>query len=340
MFGELDDSDIYVNNQNDNFDETLINEPVEDEALLHDSEESPEESAPVPNDGESAPQQPKSDSKKLLLYVLVLVLLVAGAAGAYFYKMKASQQDEVAVDVQQTSEMGDFFYDKAKDGAQGEQTTVVDVDLAAVQPQAAQPQSAQPAAQAEPDVAPAQAAKTAENEIAPVVAAKEKEKKELEKKKQLAQKQNKQVVIPVTNGGRANPFVPYDSALANAKPPEFDLIAPPLDIPEADPLTDSLMSTKISGIMYDSQRPSAIINFGGSDHLVHKGDRVQGYQIIDITKDRVVLKYGTNIYRATVGQEVAGGNGVTFNEVSNLNRQFGGAYSKAPCNVIEINGSN
>ncbi len=331
MFGELDDSDIYVNNQNDNFDEALINEPVEDETLPDEASDE----IPAPNGAENAPQQPKSDNKKLLLYVLVLVLLIAGAAGAYFYKMKASQQDEIAVDVQQeTSEMGDFFYDKAQGGAQGEQTTVVDVDLATAQPQPANPEVQANDAAAAPEV------KSAEKEIAPVIAAKEKEKKELEKKKQLAQKQNKQVVIPVTNGGRANPFVPYDSVLANAKPPEFDLIPPPLDIPAADPLTDSMMSTKISGIMYDSQRPSAIINFGGSDHLVHKGDRVQGYQIIDITRDRVVLKYGTNIYRATVGQEVAGGNGVTFNEVSNLNRQFGGAYSKAPCNVIEINGSN
>ena len=31
MFGELDDSDIYVNNQNDNFDEPLISEFAEED---------------------------------------------------------------------------------------------------------------------------------------------------------------------------------------------------------------------------------------------------------------------------------------------------------------------
>ena len=36
-----------------------------------------------------------------------------------------------------------------------------------------------------------------------------------------------------------------------------------------------MMSTKISGIMYDKARPSAIINVGGVDQLVHKGDGVR-----------------------------------------------------------------
>lgn len=329
MFGELDDSDIYVNNQNDNFDEPLISEFAEDDVLANDTPAD----EPGANDECANPQEkPKADNSKLLIYVLVLILLVAGAAGAYFYKMKASQQDEIAVVGQETSEMGDFFYDKAKADGAAEETTVVDVELAA------------PAEQkAENAAAPAPGAKTEqkaeEKEFSPAAAVKEQAKKELEKKNKLMQDKSKQVVIPVTNGGRVNPFMPYNSALANAKPPEFDLIPPPLEVPESDPFVESMVSTKISGIMYDSQRPSAIINCGGSDHLVHKGDKVQGYQVIDITKDRVVLKYGSNIFRATVGQAI-GGNGVVFNEVSNLNRQFGGAYSKTPSNVIEINGSN
>ena len=329
MFGELDDSDIYVNNQNDNFDEPLISEFAEDDVLANDT---PADGPEVNDECANPQEKPKTDNSKLLIYVLVLILLVAGAAGAYFYKMKASQQDEIAVVGQETSEMGDFFYDKAKADGAAEETTVVDVELAA------------PAEQkAENAAAPAPGAKTEqkaeEKEFSPAAAVKEQAKKELEKKNKLMQDKSRQVVIPVTNGGRVNPFMPYNSALANAKPPEFDLIPPPLEVPEADPFVDNMVSTKISGIMYDSQRPSAIINCGGSDHLVHKGDKVQGYQVIDITKDRVVLKYGANIFRATVGQAI-GGNGVVFNEVSNLNRQFGGAYSKTPSNVIEINGSN
>ena len=329
MFGELDDSDIYVNNQNDNFDEPLISEFAEDDVLANDTPAD----EPGANDECANPQEkPKADNSKLLIYVLVLILLVAGAAGAYFYKMKASQQDEIAVVGQETSEMGDFFYDKAKPDGAAEDTTIVDVELAAPTEQKAE-NAAAPAPEAKTEQ------KAEEKEFSPAAAAKEQAKKELEKKNKLMQDKSKQVVIPVTNGGRVNPFMPYNSALANAKPPEFDLIPPPLDVPEADPFVDNMVSTKISGIMYDSQRPSAIINCGGSDHLVHKGDKVQGYQVIDITKDRVVLKYGSNIFRATVGQAI-GGNGVVFNEVSNLNRQFGGAYSKTPSNVIEINGSN
>lgn len=329
MFGELDDSDIYVNNQNDNFDEPLISEFAEEDVLANDTPAD----EPGANDECANPQEkPKADNSKLLIYVLVLILLVAGAAGAYFYKMKASQQDEIAVVGQETSEMGDFFYDKAKADGAAEDTTIVDVELAAPTEQKAE-NAAAPAPEAKTEQ------KAEEKEFSPAAAAKEQAKKELEKKNKLMQDKSRQVVIPVTNGGRVNPFMPYNSALANAKPPEFDLIPPPLDVPEADPFVDNMVSTKISGIMYDSQRPSAIINCGGSDHLVHKGDKVQGYQVIDITKDRVVLKYGSNIFRATVGQAI-GGNGVVFNEVSNLNRQFGGAYSKTPSNVIEINGSN
>ena len=329
MFGELDDSDIYVNNQNDNFDEPLISEFAEEDVLANDTPAD----EPGANDECANPQEkPKADNSKLIIYVLVLILLVAGAAGAYFYKMKASQQDEIAVVGQETSEMGDFFYDKAKADGAAEDTTIVDVELAAPTEQKAE-NAAAPAPEAKTEQ------KAEEKEFSPAAAAKEQAKKELEKKNKLMQDKSKQVVIPVTNGGRVNPFMPYNSALANAKPPEFDLIPPPLDVPEADPFVDNMVSTKISGIMYDSQRPSAIINCGGSDHLVHKGDKVQGYQVIDITKDRVVLKYGSNIFRATVGQAI-GGNGVVFNEVSNLNRQFGGAYSKTPSNVIEINGSN
>lgn len=270
MFGELDDSDIYVNSQNDNFDEPLISEFAEEDVLANDTPAD----EPGANDECANPQEkPKADNSKLLIYVLVLILLVAGAAGAYFYKMKASQQDEIAVVGQETSEMGDFFYDKAKADGAAEDTTIVDVELAAPTEQKAE-NAAAPAPEAKTEQ------KAEEKEFSPAAAAKEQAKKELEKKNKLMQDKSKQVVIPVTNGGRVNPFMPYNSALANAKPPEFDLIPPPLDVPEADPFVDNMVSTKISGIMYDSQRPSAIINCGGSDHLVHKGDKVQGIRLL------------------------------------------------------------
>ena len=117
--------------------------------------------------------------------------------------------------------------------------------------------------------------------------------------------------------------------------PEFELIAPPTTIPDVDPMLDELMQTKISGIMFDSSRPSAIVNFGGTDQLVHKGDIVKGYKILNITKDTVVMSYKSNVYQATVGQSL--NDGININPVSNLSNSFGGTYSPSNGNVIEIN---
>ena len=122
---------------------------------------------------------------------------------------------------------------------------------------------------------------------------------------------------------------------ALAKLPKFEIIAPPTVIPEADPVVDELVQTKISGIMYDQARPSAIVNFGGEDQLVHKGDVVKGYNIVNITKNSVVIKYKNNIYQATVGQTLD--DGVNLNPVSGLANQFGGVYNKSAGNVIQFN---
>ncbi len=325
MFGELEDSDIYVNNQNESFEE-----PADTDAY--------------PQLDASAPGIKKdSENGRLMIYVVVLVLVIIAAGGFYFYKMKMDESANTIVSAeeqQSTQEMGDYFYDKATSenpqnatGAAAD-TTVVNVDLSAPAPAAATDKNT---ANAKPDAAnapqqdvkkAAAAGKDAKN------AAKVPELNPKEKSK-LGTAANKPVVIPVLNGGRANPFLPYQQEVVVANMPQFDIIAPPMELPEIDPLSDAMMATKVSGIMFDSVRPSAIINFDGTDHLVHKGDRVKGYLILDITKDRVVMKNGTNIYRASVGQEVD--ESLKFNEVSNLSSQFGGAYNRAS-NAIEIIG--
>ena len=120
-----------------------------------------------------------------------------------------------------------------------------------------------------------------------------------------------------------------------AKSLAFDIIAPPTTVPSEDPVVDQVVQTKISGIMYDSSRPSAIINVGGADQLVHKGDTFKDCKVLDITRNSVVIKYKNNVYQATVGQTL--GEGVNLNPVSNLSKQFGGLYSKSGNNVIEFN---
>ena len=322
MFGELEDSDIYVNNQNESFEE-------------------PADSGAYQQRGTTGSVGKKdSENGKLMIYVVVLVLVMVAAGGFYFYKMKSDEAANTIVSAeeqQSTQEMGDYFYDKATaenpqaaTGAAAD-TAVVNVDLnaPALTDKANSVQTDKDPSAANSDLkatAKNKDAKNADNKV-PELDPKEKSK--------LGTTGNKPVVIPVLNGGRVNPFLPYQQEVVVANMPQFDIIAPPMELPEIDPLSDAMMSTKVSGIMFDSVRPSAIINFDGTDHLVHKGDRVKGYTILDITKDRVVMKNGTNIYRASVGQEID--DNLKFNEVSNLNSQFGGAYGRTS-GVIEIKG--
>ena len=163
-----------------------------------------------------------------------------------------------------------------------------------------------------------------------------KKKQDESKEKQLGLGTNP-VIIPVNAGGRPDPFLPYTQIQQEkmAKSLAFDIIAPPTTVPSEDPVVDQVVQTKISGIMYDSSRPSAIINVGGADQLVHKGDTFKDCKVLDITRNSVVIKYKNNVYQATVGQTL--GEGVNLNPVSNLSKQFGGLYSKSGNNVIEFN---
>lgn len=328
MFGELDDSDIYVNNQDTSFDNTPeLNIPEEQPVDMQQQAQ--------PQQGQ-AQQAPKKSGNTLMF----LLICVALAAGFYLYKtyfMQPSEPEQTHT-VDASAEMGDYFYDKANGGnppqpeaapSQAGGDTVVNVDINSTPSQPDQAAGSQnPATAQAPDSPGAQAGSPLNN---------------TEQSNLKAAMDKKNVVVAVTNGGRPDPFVPFittdEVPVISVAPPKFDIIAPPDDIPgEINPIYDTMVTTKISGIMYDKARPSAIINVGGVDQLVHKGDVVKDYQILDITKDRVVLKSGTNIYRASVGQEVDGS--ININPVSNISRQFGGAYKPASRNIIEINGSN
>jgi Tfp pilus assembly protein PilP len=116
--------------------------------------------------------------------------------------------------------------------------------------------------------------------------------------------------------------------VAKPKPKySFDLMPPPETITE-DVSATEVMTTKVSGIMYDRYNPSAILNINGSDYLVRTGDIVNGYKILSIAKDRVTVQNGANVYKAGVG-EMFTGNGMNFNTVSNLESKFGGRKNSA-----------
>ena len=131
--------------------------------------------------------------------------------------------------------------------------------------------------------------------------------------------------------GRLDPFNPKSSSGADL----FEIIVPPVD-PTPDTETQALMSLRISGIMYTPEAPSAIINIKGQDQLVRKGDKFDGFSVEKITKDKVTVKAGVNVYTASVG-EILNIEQVGINSIPNLGKKFAGPYSKGKDKIIEIN---
>lgn len=148
----------------------------------------------------------------------------------------------------------------------------------------------------------------------------------------IANQNDKMVSMSVEDSGRANPFVPFGENIGGDNSQKlvdlqkqklkYDLIDPPDDA-VADPDAEKVLTTKISGIMYDKQSPSAIINIESSDYLVRSGDVVNGYKVLSISPTSVTVQLGANIYRAGVGELLAT-DGIQYNAISNLNKKFGG----------------
>lgn len=149
---------------------------------------------------------------------------------------------------------------------------------------------------------------------------------------------DKMVSVSVDNVGRANPFMPpgekpemSESAKdAVASIPQQRLqydVLPPLETPAkaVDENARRAATTRISGIMYDKNNPSAILNIDGLDYFVRSGDVLNGYKVLSISKSVVTVQVGSNVYKAGVGQLVEEGrNLVNYNTVANLSTKFGG----------------
>lgn len=132
----------------------------------------------------------------------------------------------------------------------------------------------------------------------------------------------KMVMIAVADSGRSNPFLPAAENVVPSSLPKFNLTQPPETVATGSD-ADNVMGTTISGILYDKYSPSAIINIGGTDYLVKRGDVINRYKILTINKDQVTVQLGKNIYKAGVGQILAQ-SPVNFNTISNLNKKFAG----------------
>lgn len=137
------------------------------------------------------------------------------------------------------------------------------------------------------------------------------------------------VAMSVEDMGRSDPFLPTGEASAKAKtrsqpkPAYASYLMPPPENISVDSTATAVMTTKVSGIMYDKSNPSAILNINDSDYLVRTGDIVNGYKILSIGRETVTVQYGSNVYKASVG-EMFNENGLNFNTISNLNGKFGG----------------
>ncbi len=116
-------------------------------------------------------------------------------------------------------------------------------------------------------------------------------------------KAEKKVVVSVESAGRLNPFMPtFDDFNNNYYAGIPAQVLMPPDKYGTDSDAQELMRVSVSGILFDNVKPSAIITINGIDYFVQKGDMVDDYLVMDINRQSVVVKKGTNIYKAGVGE--------------------------------------
>ncbi len=141
---------------------------------------------------------------------------------------------------------------------------------------------------------------------------------------------SKKAVIDIEEKAVVDPFLPITEVKQNiAKKvvkPNPNYILPPTSL-STDSTASLLLSTVISGIMYDPYSPSAIVRVSDTDFLVKKGDVIHGFNILNITPKTVTLKLGKNVYEAPVGIILASLPSNNNTSTVNLNNRFGGNNS-------------
>ncbi|MBQ8168990.1 hypothetical protein IJZ97_06210 [bacterium] len=141
---------------------------------------------------------------------------------------------------------------------------------------------------------------------------------------EVDQEDVKMVSFAVEDFGRANPFLPATDSVAYSHTYGYELMAPPGTIADEEAEAAKVVTTKVSGIMYDPKSPSAILNIEGEDYLVRSGDYINNYKVLSISKDWVTVQLGINVYKAKVG-EVIFDSELNHNTVYDLENKFGGA---------------
>ena len=246
----------------------------------------------------------KSSSLPLLLSLLFAVIAAGGAYYGiqYFTDKQNLSQDSLVPNQSIQHEMNNMNQEMMEQRKNEENIMVVGEDQAnEVQPQ----DDLEAKRRAEEE------AKMKAEEEARLKAEEEARKKAEEEERKKAQERElqKRKIISVIPTGRSNPFVPISKYLTTDIPDtnvDFDragIPKPPESYSEKDLGTSKLMSIAVSGIMYDETKPSAIITYDNNDYFVQKGDRLDDYRVLDITKTYVTLAYNKNVYKANIGEE-------------------------------------
>lgn len=170
----------------------------------------------------------------------------------------------------------------------------------------------------------------------------------------------KMVSYDVSTIGRSDPFMPYgeiqaydqarQSAIAEAaahnaevarlrnlqnqrireaddiSPYSFNLPVPPTSLASGS-VAAQITKTKVVGIMYNAQSPSAIINVDNKDYLVRTGDKIIGqeYKVMQINPTWITVSMGSNVYSAAIGELFSKDDVYkNQNDLYNLKNRFGG----------------
>lgn len=134
----------------------------------------------------------------------------------------------------------------------------------------------------------------------------------------------KMVSMTVEDFGRSNPFLPSSESFGNMRKYGFELMAPPDTIATEEAEAVKVVATKVSGIMFEPNNPSAILNIDGEDYLVRSGDYINNYRVLAIDKDMVTVQLGVNVHKARVGEMLAGSE-INHNTIYDLENKFGGS---------------
>lgn len=138
------------------------------------------------------------------------------------------------------------------------------------------------------------------------------------KKRSQLKANGKMVLVTVADSGTSNPFLPTGSSSG-----AFSYLTPPPQTLPSDSEASKIIKTTVSGILYDKYSPSAILNIEGNDYLVKKGDIINNYEVLSISKNQVIVQLGKNTYSAGVG-ELLSQTDLNYNVIANLNKRFGG----------------